>query len=90
MLAAEMPTPAPGWPTRPVIELTMLTSRPSRIQTVPSPMMIFQCHADHGRRSRRDGILVRIVPVSTESLMGGTYPSRWPWQSAPAVSDETG
>jgi hypothetical protein len=29
----------------------------------------FQCQRDQGRRSRRDGICVRIVPVCTVLLM---------------------
>src|SRR5579859_2085601 len=46
----------------------MVTSRPSRIQTVPRPITIIQCHRDQGSRSRRAGTLVVTVPVST-SLM---------------------
>jgi hypothetical protein len=33
-------------------------SSPSRTQTVPSPMTISQCQRDHGRRSKRCGMLV--------------------------------
>ncbi len=34
------------------IEPTMVTSSPSRIQTVPSPITISQCHRAHGSRTR--------------------------------------
>jgi hypothetical protein len=45
-------------------EPTMVTSSPSRIQTVPRPTSTIQCQRAHGRRSSRDGTSVRIVPVS--------------------------
>src|SRR3954470_11349422 len=48
---------------------TIVTSSPSRIQTVPSPITTIQWNFDQGRRSRRDGIRVSIVPSSAaESL----------------------
>ena len=34
---------------------TIVTSSPSRIQTVPRPITIIQWKRDHGSRSRRDG-----------------------------------
>src|SRR4051794_36276978 len=40
---------------------TMVTARPSRIQTVPRPMMTIQCHLDHGRRSIRAGMSVSMT-----------------------------
>ena len=55
--------PLPGMLIWPEIWPTIVTSRPSRIQTVPSPMMIIQCHRDHGSRSSRAGTLVLTVPV---------------------------
>ncbi len=61
--------PLPGMLIWPEIWPTIVTSRPSRIQTVPSPMMIIQCHRDQGSRSSRAGTLVLIVPVCT-SLTG--------------------
>ncbi len=61
--AWEMPTPAPGSEMRPEIAPTTFTSNPSRIHAVPRPMMISQCQRDHGRRSSRCGMVVRIVPV---------------------------
>lgn len=49
---------------------TTVTSSPSRIQTVPSPMTIIQCHRDQGSRSSRAGILVVTVlcPAAPISL----------------------
>src|SRR5580704_552208 len=53
--------PLPGavsvLPTAP----TIVTSRPSRIQTVPRPIRTIQCHLDHGNRSRRPGTVVSVV-----------------------------
>jgi hypothetical protein len=67
--AAVRPTPAPGSDRRPEIELTTLTSNPSRIQAVPSPATIIQWKRAHGNRSNRAGTFVSIVPVSTLSLI---------------------
>src|SRR5215217_4928128 len=53
--------PAPSSVRRPPMAPTIVTARPSRIQTVPSPMMTIQCQRDHGKRSRRAGIWVSIV-----------------------------
>ena len=41
--------------------LTIVTSSPSRIQTVPRPITIIQWNRDQGSRSRRAGIWVSIV-----------------------------
>lgn len=51
------------------IDPTMVTSSPSRIQTVPRPITINQCQRTQGSRSRRAGMFVVIVPVSTPELM---------------------
>ncbi len=40
--AAEIPTPAPFSPIRPEMLPTIVTSSPSRIHTVPSPMITRQ------------------------------------------------
>src|SRR4051794_40178639 len=40
---------------------TIVTSRPSRIQTVPSPITTIQWNRDQGSRSSRAGTLVSIV-----------------------------
>src|SRR3954462_6110256 len=65
------------------IEPTMVTSSPSRIQTVPRPITISQCQRVHGNRSSRAGMSVVMVPVSTPLVMapphelgvrGLTYP----------------
>ena len=55
--------PLPGLLIWPEIWPTIVTSRPSRIQTVPSPIMTIQCQRDHGSRSSRAGTLVLMVPV---------------------------
>ncbi len=62
MLAAEMLMPLPLAEIAPAIEPTIVTSSPSRIHTVPSPMRMRQCQRDHGSRSSRAGMLVSIVP----------------------------
>ena len=56
--------PLPLAEIAPAIDPTIVTSSPSRIHTVPSPIRIFQCHRDHGSRSSRAGMLVSIVPSS--------------------------
>src|SRR6202042_693237 len=62
--AAEMLMPLPLAEIAPAIEPTIVTSRPSRIQTVPSPTRIRQCQLAHGSLSKRAGMLVSIVPSS--------------------------
>src|SRR3954451_8829965 len=58
---------------------TIVTSRPSRIHTVPSPTSTIQCQRDQGSRSSRAGIRVStILPVAIESVA----------ISASAVGDE--
>ena len=56
--------PLPLAEIAPAIEPTIVTSRPSRIHTVPSPIRILQCQRDQGRRSSRAGMLVSTVPSS--------------------------
>ena len=69
--AVLMLIPLPASVIRELTVPTMVTSRPSRIQAVPRPTTTIQWNLVHGSRSRRDGILVRIVPVSTAvSLIG--------------------
>ena len=48
-----------------LIDPTMVTSSPSRIHTVPSPITTSQCQRLHGSRSSRAGMSVVIRPVST-------------------------
>src|SRR3954447_16870842 len=48
---------------------TIVTANPSRIHTVPRPMMIIQCHRDHGSRSIRAGMSVSIVRSETGSAL---------------------
>ena len=48
---------------------TIVTSRPSRIHTVPSPTSTIQCQRDHGSRSSRAGIRVStILPSAIDSV----------------------
>ena len=56
------------------MEPTIVTSRPSRIQTVPSPITTSQCQRAHGSRSSRAGMSVVMRPVST--LMPEAVPLR--------------
>ena len=58
-----MSMPLPGLLSCPEMLPTIVTSRPSRIQTVPRPITIIQCHRDQGSRSRRAGTFVVTVPV---------------------------
>ena len=60
--ADEMSIPEPLAEIAPAIEPTIVTSSPSRIQTVPRPIRIFQCQCDQGSRSSRAGMSVSIVP----------------------------
>src|SRR3712207_6258789 len=53
--------PEPSSVRRPPMAPTMVTARPSRIQTVPRPMITIQCHLDQGNRSIRAGMFVSIV-----------------------------
>ena len=76
----------PIWPTVIAIPLpfvvswvatdpTIVTSSPSRIQTVPRPITTIQWNVDHGRRSSRAGMRVSIV--SEWSLIAlAQYPGR--------------
>ncbi len=59
--------------SRAAIEPTIVTSRPSRIQTVPRPMITSQWNLDHGRRSSRAGMRVSIVCSSPDATIG-RYP----------------
>src|SRR5262245_27674484 len=54
---------------------TMVTSRPSRIQTPPSPMTTRQWNRDHGSRSSRAGICVVILPVCTAMAPPAVLPA---------------
>src|SRR5262245_14720806 len=74
MSAAVMASPLPGSDSRVAIDPTIVTSSPSRIHTVPSPMRIRQWNRDHGNRSNRDGTRVSILCTSTSALMREAYP----------------
>ena len=56
--------PLPVSVSRAAIAPTIVTSSPSRIQTVPRPITTIQWNRDQGRRSSRAGMRVRIVPGS--------------------------
>src|SRR4051794_1024292 len=79
-----MASPLPFSVSRPAIDPTIVTSSPSRIQTVPRPMTTSQCQRAHGRRSMRAGIFVSIVRSSTSVamsppvLLGWTRPRATP------------
>src|SRR3954449_3364997 len=75
-----MPRPVVGSFSASDIDPTIVTSRPSRIHTVPSPMTTSQCHFAQGRRSSRAGTAVVMRPVST--------PMRGSTRSAGAVVPE--
>ncbi len=61
----EMDRPLPGSDNRLAMLPTTVTSRPSRIHTVPSPMTIVQCQRDQGSRSSLAGMsVVTVRPVS--------------------------
>ena len=67
--------PLPDSVSRSPTEPTIVTSRPSRIHTVPSPMRIRQWNHDHGSRSSRAGIFVSIRFDSTAVVMDQRYPA---------------
>jgi hypothetical protein len=58
-----MSRPLPSSERRLAMLPTIVTSRPSRIHTVPRPITIIQCQRDQGRRSRREGTDVVTVPM---------------------------
>src|SRR5581483_11072733 len=59
--------PLPFSVRRLAIEPTMVTSSPSRIQTVPRPITTIQWKRDHGSRSRRFGMSVSMMFGSAEA-----------------------
>src|SRR3954471_6553263 len=66
---SEISSPDPFSVRREEIVPTIVTSRPSRIHTVPSPTSTIQCQRDPGSRSSRAGIRVStILPVAIESV----------------------
>src|SRR5215217_5612993 len=67
--------PEPSSVSRPPMAPTIVTARPSRIHTVPSPMTTIQCHLDHGNRSIRAGMSVSIVRSVTPSAARATRTS---------------
>src|SRR5581483_5051201 len=73
MPAVPIEIPLPFSVRRDAIEPTIVTSSPSRIQTVPRPMTTSQWKRDHGSRSRRPGTFVSTMPVST-ALTARRYP----------------
>src|SRR6201994_1587384 len=73
MFEASRVIPEPPSVRRSPIEPMIVTSRPSRIQTVPRPMTTIQWNFDQGRRSRRAGTLVSIVAPS--AVIGDRLPT---------------
>ena len=92
-----MPLPAlvSVLPTAP----TIVTSRPSRIHTVPRPMSTIQCHCDQGKRSSRPGTVVSTTPsdgawvvvlnaMATSPPLAVTAPvGRTPWAPPSVLGD---
>ena len=74
--------PLPFSVIRDATEPTIVTSSPSRIQTVPRPMTTSQWNLDQGNRSSRAGIRVSIVSVWT-LMAPNDYP---PWASGETPS----
>ncbi len=68
LLAAESSRPLSFSVRRAAIEPTIATSRPSRIQTVASPMKTIQWKREQGSRSSRAGTRVSMVPSYTFEL----------------------
>ena len=62
------PSPLPSEVSRAPIASTIVTSSPSRIQTVPRPITTRQWKRDQGRRSSRAGTWVSTVPSVTLAL----------------------
>jgi hypothetical protein len=55
------------------IEPTSVTSKPSRIHVIPSPMTTSQCQRLHGSRSSRFGMFVStVLPVAPSSPVAVT------------------
>ena len=61
--------PLPGSVSRDATLPTIVTSRPSRIQTPPRPATTRQWNRDHGSRSSRAGMCVLMTPVWTFLLI---------------------
>ena len=70
----ERPSPASFSVRREAIEPTIVTSSPSRIQTVPRPIITIQWKRDHGSRSSRAGTWVSTVPNCASALIWRALP----------------
>ena len=70
-LAAESSRPLSFSVRRAAIEPTIATSRPSRIQTVPSPMTTIQWKRDQGSRSSRAGTRVSMAQLHLRAQCAG-------------------
>ena len=68
---------------------TIVTSRPSRIQTVPSPISTIQCQRAHGSRSSRAGIFVSMMRPSVMDSVTCRSPS-WIATAACSLSGRRG
>src|SRR4051794_28833729 len=74
MSALVIEIPLPDSVRRGAIAPTIVTSRPSRIQTVPRPTTIRQWKRAHGSRSRRLGIWVRTTRPRSALVRGRAAP----------------
>ena len=66
--------PEPSSVSREEIVPTIVTSRPSRIHTVPSPISTIQCQRAHGSRSSRAGIFVSMMRPSVMDSVDMSLP----------------
>src|SRR6476659_775368 len=87
----DMPRPVPGGFRASDIEPTIVTSRPSRIHTVPRPTTTSQWKRAQGNRSSRAGMSVVILPSSTPDAIAPPchtpQPRGFKGMSCPACSD---
>src|SRR4051812_10009739 len=92
MSALLISIPLPLSVSRLATEPTIVTSRPSRTQTVPRPKTILQCNLDQGRRSSRAGIWVLIIlpAAAVPAVTGGTPDASLSHARAPATFLERG
>src|SRR4051812_22208312 len=69
-----MEIPEPFSVRREEIVPTIVTSSPSRIHTVPSPISTIQCQRAHGSRSSRAGIFVSMIRPSAAVSVAVSVP----------------
>src|SRR5690606_14818458 len=75
--ASVIARPLPGSVMRDPIAPTIVTSRPSRIHTLPRPARISQCQRAQGRRARRAGMSVVTLLITHAPDRGSVTQSRF-------------